>query len=284
MADSFNSGNNAGALRNIRWIIPLFVGLIVLIVGWSSFTVTIDSGYAGLMYHTLGSGIDPQEVPMGQGFHFKAPWNRVIEYEVRQQEKMEHLSVLSSNLLKIELDVTVFFQPKYEQLGYLEVERGRSYGERVIVPAMRSVAREVIAKYLPEEINTTKREEMQKEIEEKLAEKFDQNYIQLNDVLIRNIQLPTKLEEAIERKLQQEQESLEYEFRIEKARKEAERKRIEAEGIRDFQDIVSDGVTDYLLKWKGIEATEALANSPNTKVIVIGNGDDGLPLILGGNQ
>lgn len=273
--------NTPPSLKSVRWLIPVIIVVVVLIIGWSSFTVTIPSGHAGLLFHTFGDGIDPTEQPMGQGFHIKAPWNNVIQYEIRQQEKMEHLSVLSSNLLKIELDLTVFFQPDETRLGYLEIERGRTYQDRVIIPSMRSVTREVIAKYLPEEINTTKREELSEEIRTKLAEKLSDNYVQLNDVLIRNIELPAKLEESIERKLQQEQESLEYEFRIEKARKEADRKRIEAEGIRDFQDIVSDGVTPSLLKWKGIEATEALANSQNTKVIVIGSGDDGLPIILG---
>ena len=141
----------------------------------------------------------------------------------------------------------------------------------------------MIAQYLPEEFNTTKREEIQLEIEMRLEEKLSNNYIQLNDVLIRNIELPLTLEQAIERKLQQEQESLEYEFRIEKASKEAERKRIEAEGIRDFQNIVSQSISDELLQWKGIEATTILAESNNAKVVVIGAGDDGLPLILGGN-
>jgi regulator of protease activity HflC (stomatin/prohibitin superfamily) len=148
---------------------------------------------------------------------------------------------------------------------------------------MRAVAREVIAQYLPEEFNTTKREEIQLEIENRLEEKLSNNYIQLNDVLIRNIELPLTLQQAIERKLQQEQESLEYEFRIEKASKEAERKKIEAEGIRDFQNIVTQSITDKLLQWKGIEATTILSESNNSKVIVIGSGESGLPLILGGN-
>jgi len=194
---------------------------------------------------------------------------------------MEALEVLSSNLLKINMDMTVFTQPMYDKLGYLETERGRNYEEKVIRPAMRSVAREVIAKYLPEEFNTTKREMIQLEIKNRLSEKLAENYIQLNDVLIRNIQLPTTLEQAIERKLQQEQESLEYEFRLEKAQKEADRLRIEAEGIRDFEEIVSKGLSDKLLKWKGIEATKEIAKSPNTKVVIVGGGDEGLPIILG---
>ena len=194
---------------------------------------------------------------------------------------MEALEVLSSNLLKINMDMTVFTQPQYDKLGYLEIERGRNYEEKVIRPAMRSVAREVIAKYLPEEFNTTKREQIQLEIKEQLASKLAENYIQLNDVLIRNIQLPVTLEKAIERKLQQEQESLEYEFRLEKAQKEADRLRIEAAGIRDFEEIISKGLSDKLLKWKGIEATKEIAKSNNSKVVIVGGGEGGLPIILG---
>ena len=271
---------NPKSMRRIL-IITLIFAQILLLGG--SLTVTIPSGHAGLLFHTFSDGIDPDEVPMKSGFHFKAPWNKVYTYEVRQKERLEHLEVLSSNLLKIEMDVTVFYQPDIASLGRLEIERGKNFEQKVVVPAMRSVAREVIAKYLPEEFNTTRRDEIQTEIDTRMREKLSENYLKLNDVLIRNIQLPRKLEEAIERKLQQEQESLEYEFRLEKASKEAARMRIEAEGIRDYQEIVSRGISKELLKWKGIEATSALANSPNSKVVVIGNAEDGLPLILGGN-
>ena len=267
-------------MRRLLYVILAFAPILIL---WGSLTVTIPSGHAGLLFHTFGNGIDPAEEPMNSGFHFKAPWNKVYDYEIRQKERMERLEVLSSNLLKIEMDMTVFYQPDFNQLGLLEIERGKNYEEKVVVPAMRSVAREVIAKYLPEEFNTTKRDEIQAEIDERMREKLSENYLQLNDVLIRNIRLPKKLEEAIERKLQQEQESLEYEFRLDKASKEAERMRIEAEGIRDYQEIVSRGISQELLKWKGIEATSALANSPNSKVVVIGSAKDGLPLILGDN-
>lgn len=265
----------------LKAIAMLVLTILPIILLWSSITVTIESGHAGLTFHTFGNGVDPEAEPMSSGFHFKAPWDEVYQYEIRQQEIFEPLEVLSSNLLKISMDMTVFYQPDYDNLGYLEVERGMNYREKVIQPAMRSVAREVIAKYLPEEFNTTKREEIQLEIETRLAEKLKGNYIQLNDVLIRNIKLPTTLEQAIERKLQQEQESLEYEFRIEKANKEAERMRIEAEGIRDFQIIVSQSINDDLLQWKGIEATTELSQSENAKIVVIGSGEKGLPLILG---
>lgn len=271
---------NPARIRGLMIAALVFAPILLL---WGSLTVTIPSGHAGLLFHTFGEGVNPDEAPLSSGFHFKAPWNKVYDYEVRQKERMERIEVLSSNLLKIEMDMTVFFQPQFADLGLLEIERGKNYEEKVVVPAMRSVAREVIAKYLPEEFNTTRRDEIQTEIDARMREKLSENYLQLNDVLIRNIRLPKKLEEAIERKLQQEQESLEYEFRLEKASKEADRMRIEAEGIRDYQAIVSKGISQELLKWKGIEATSALANSPNTKVVVIGSAKDGLPLILGDN-
>ena len=137
-----------------------------------------------------------------------------------------------------------------------------------------------MAQYLPEEINTTKRELIELKIFDEVVTKMGENYVKVNEILIRNIVLPPSLQQAIERKLKQEQESLEYEFRIQKASKEAERKKIEADGIRAFQEIVNKSITKDLLKWKGIEATENLAKSPNSKIVVIGNGDQSLPVIL----
>lgn len=267
--------------RRLRGLLVALIVFLPVVFLWGSLTVTIPSGYAGLTFHTFGEGVDPTEVPMTSGFHLKAPWNKVYKYEVRQTEQLESLEVLSSNLLKINMEMTVFTQPVYDKLGYLETERGRNYESAVIRPSMRSVAREVIAKYLPEEFNTTRREQIQIEIQDQLSKKLAANYVQLNDVLIRNIQLPKTLEQAIERKLQQEQESLEYKFRLEKAQKEADRLRIEAAGIRDFEEIISKGLSDKLLKWKGIEATKEISKSNNAKVIIVGGGDAGLPIILG---
>jgi regulator of protease activity HflC (stomatin/prohibitin superfamily) len=270
-------------IRKIRPFIIFGIVLVVLLISWSRITVTIPAGHAGLIYQTFSGGITTDEPALGQGFHLIAPWNHVVIYEIRQQETTVSLTALSSNLLDIKLDVTIFHEPILSELANLEVKRGSNYVERVIIPAMRAVTRESIAQYLPEEINTTRREEIQLQVEEEMRKRLNMNYIELNDVLIRNIELPEKLRASIERKLQQEQESLEYEFRIEKAQKEAERKKIEAEGIQDFQQIVSKSITQDLLRWKGIEATEALAQSTNSKVVVIGSGKDGLPIILGGN-
>ncbi len=261
----------------------IFIGVAVLFIFifWSRITITIQPGHAGLLYHTFGNGIDPTEQALGQGFHLILPWNKVLIYEVRQNEKSETLSVLSSNLLDIKLDVTIFFQPIFSDLGRLEIERGNTYVQDVVIPIMRSVTREVLANYLPEEINTSKRKIIEQEIFDETELKLIENFIQLNDILIRNITLPNRLRESIEKKLQQEQEALEYEFKILKETKEAQRKKIEAEGIQDFQRIVTQSITDKLLKWKGIEATEKISTSTNAKIVIIGNSKDGMPIILG---
>ena len=268
-------------LKKLRPIIYMVIAVIFLLsVG--KFWVTIDSGYSGVLYR-LTTGVDVDEPAYGQGLHIILPWNKMHIYEVRQGEKTETMNVLSVNLLEIGLDITTFYQPDINKLGYLDVERGMSYDTKVVIPVMRSVVREVIAKYLPEEINSTKRELIKKEIMDEATATLADNYVQLNDILIRNINLPEKLKSSIEKKLQQEQEALEYEFKIDKEKLEADRKRIEAQGIQDFQKIITQSINDKLLRWNGIEATLKLAESNNAKVIVVGSGKDGLPLILGGN-
>lgn len=268
-------------MKKLRPIIYMVIAVIFLLsVG--KFWVTIDSGYSGVLYR-LTTGVDVDEPAYGQGLHIILPWNKMHIYEVRQGEKTETMNVLSVNLLEIGLDITTFYQPDINKLGYLDVERGMGYDTKVVIPVMRSVVREVIAKYLPEEINSTKREIIKKEIMDEATATLADNYVQLNDILIRNINLPEKLKSSIEKKLQQEQEALEYEFKIDKERLEADRKRIEAQGIQDFQKIITQSINDKLLRWNGIEATLKLAESNNAKVIVVGSGKDGLPLILGGN-
>lgn len=202
---------------------------------------------------------------------------------MRQQEVFEKMDVLSSNGLDIKLDASAWFQPKYEELGKLHKEKSEQYKERILLPAIRSAARSVVGRYTPEQLYSSKRDAIQVEIFEETKKIVDNQYIQLNSILIRDVTLPPTIKEAIERKLKQEQEALEYEFRLEKASKEAERQRIEAQGKADANKILSASLTDKILKDKGIEATLELAKSGNSKVVVVGSGNDGLPLILGNN-
>lgn len=261
--------------------LPIIITLIVLIIVITKSAVTIGSGEAGVLFKTFGEGVVIDEPPMGEGFHIVAPWNKVFVYEVRQQEVLEKMNVLSSNGLDIKLEASVWFQPKYTDLGKLHQEKSEMYKERVLLPAIRSAARSVVGRYTPEQLYSTKRDAIQQEIFEETKKIVEDQYIQLNEVLVRDVTLPPTIKDAIERKLKQEQESLEYEFRLVTAAKEAEKVIIEAEGKAESNRILSASLTDKILQDKGIDATIKLSESPNTKVIVIGSGDSGLPLILG---
>ncbi len=257
--------------------------IIVLVIVLAKSAVTIGSGEAGVLYKTFGGGVVTDEPPLGEGFHVVAPWNEVIIYEVRQQEVFEQLKVLSSNGLEIQIDASAWYLPVYDQLGYLHQTLGENYLQRVIQPAIRSAARSVVGRYTPEQLYSSKRDVIQEEIFEETKKILDNQYVQLNEVLVRDVTLPNTIKDAIERKLKQEQESLEYEFRLVTAAKEAEKVIIEAQGKADANRILSASLTDKILQDKGIDATLKLAESPNTKVVVVGSGDGGLPIILGNN-
>ncbi|GAB5399372.1 MAG: prohibitin family protein [Aureisphaera sp.] len=261
--------------------IPIIIIVVLTIIVLAKSAVTIDAGHAAVLYETLGDGVDSDKQPLGPGFHIIAPWNRVIDYETRQQQLFEEMRVLSSNGLEIQIDATAWFEPVVSDLGKLHNTKGTDYLDRIIKPAIRSAARSVVGRYTPEQLYSSKRDAIQDEIFEETRKIVEDQHIQLNGILIRDVTLPPTIKDAIERKLKQEQESLEYEFRLVTAAKEAEKVIIEAQGKADANRILSASLTDKILQDKGIEATIKLSESPNSKVIVIGSGDGGLPLILG---
>lgn len=256
--------------------------LIIIIASWSRMTVTVPAGHAGVLFRLL-SGVDTVNT-YGEGFHFINPLNDMVIYKVRQQETSEDMNVLSSNGLEIKADVSVWYMPKYSEVGLLHAKIGNDYLRVIVIPALRASARSVIGRYTPEQIYSTKRDAIQDEIYEEAKIILDEKYINLDRILIRSIVLPTKIKQAIERKLEQEQQSLEYKFKLEKALKEAERQRIEAEGKAAANKILNASLTDKILREKGIYATVELAKSPNSKVVIIGNSKDGMPLILGDSR
>lgn len=263
--------------------IPLLITITFSMLILAKSFVTVGSGEAGVLYKIFGGGVVTDEPPMSEGFHFVLPWNKVFIYEVRQQEVFEKMNVLSSNGLDIKLEASAWFQPKYEDLGKLHQEKSEAYKQRILLPAIRSAARSVVGRYTPEQLYSTKRDAIQQEIYVETKKVVEDQYIQLNAVLVRDVTLPVPIKEAIERKLRQEQESLEYEFRLVTAAKEAEKQVIEAQGKADANRILAASLTPNILRDKGIEATLILAQSQNTKVVVVGSGKDGLPLILGNN-
>ena len=259
-----------------------FIVIAVLaIILVSKSAVTIGSGERGVLYKWIG-GVVTDQSPLDEGFNLVMPWNKVFKYNVRQQELFEKkMAVLSSNGLEIQLDASVLYQATTKTVALLHQTRGENYLQSVIIPAIRSATRSVVGRYTPEQLYSTKRDAIQTEIYEETKKILEPQYIQLNAVLVRDVTLPPTIKEAIERKLKQEQESLEYEFRLVTAQKEAQKQIIEAQGKADANKILSASLTDKILQDKGIEATIKLSQSPNSKVIVIGSGKDGLPIILG---
>lgn len=264
----------------IRMVSLIAVGIVLLITVTSNIFLTINTGEKGVLFKKFGGGLVKEKI-YGQGFHVLAPWNTMFIYDMREQIREENLDVLSTDGLPISIDVSVRFNPIADKLGYLHEEIGPDYADKIVRDVVRSASREVIGKYTPEEIYASKRDSVRIGIQNMVEVTLKAKYIELKAVNLRSIKLPPTIEQAIQTKLVQQQEKEQYEFRIAKERKEAERKRIEAEGIKAFQEIVNQGLSEQYLKWKGIEATQMLSESQNSKVVIIGSGKDGLPIILG---
>lgn len=264
-------------MRKVLLIVLLAI-LPLVILGCGT---NVPSGHRGVKYYRFSGGTQMGKV-YKEGFQWHLPWNSMFIYKTQLSERREILHVLSSDGASIELETTVWFRPIINKLDSLQISIGPNYYEVVIGPALRGEARSIVGQYKPEELYSTKREVISKEILESVGKLLVDKYIDLQNVIIRNVKLPPKITQAIDIKLAADQEAQKMEFIILRERKEAERKKIEAKGISDFQRIVAQGISPQLLKWKGIEATEKLAESPNTKIVIIGSAKDGLPIILGG--
>lgn len=259
------------------------VGFFLFMILTSSTFLTIDAGERGVLFRPFSTGLDKENIYQ-PGFHIVAPWNSMYIYDVREKQLEEAMEVLSSNGLNIKVDVTVRVHPSYDKIGDLHETFGNDYLNSLVRPEVRSAVRKVIGRFQPEELYSTKREEVQSMISEDIENSLKANYVTLQATLIRDIALPDRVVDAIEEKIQAEQAALKYEYILQQERKEAERKIIEAEAKAESNRILNASLTSNILKDKGIEATIQLAESPNTKVIVVGGGDSGLPLILGGNN
>lgn len=269
-----------------RKLLPLVMvglfGLIALFSLSSSLFYTVEAGERAVIFYKFGGGLDKEDIK-SSGFHFKAPWNTAYIYNVKEQTEEERMDVLDKNGLSIAVDVSVRYHPIYNRIGYLHEEFGVGYISVLVVPEVRSAIRQVMGRFTAEEIYSTKRSEVELAIKNETEQTLAGNNIQMKAMLIRSINLPEQIRDAIENKLKEEQEALAYRFRLEKEVSEAERKRIAADGEAVANKIINSSLTNELLRMRGIEATQDLANSPNAKVIVIGGGKDGLPLILGNN-
>jgi len=260
-------------LSSLAGAVAGFFALLALI---QCFTV-VPAGNVGVVdfFGTVSEkGLPP-------GINFVNPLARVVKFSTQTQEHKEVMQVLSREGLTIGLEISALYRlnPDSAARMYQTVLNG-DYQNIVLVPQFRSISRAVTASFNASALYSTERERLGQSIQTELANMISTRGIIVESTPLRNVALPTQLTEAIEQKQRADQESQRMEFVLAKERQEAERKRIEARGISDFQTIVSQGISDQLLRWKGVEATEKLANSPNTKVIIVGSGKDGLPVIL----
>jgi prohibitin 1 len=252
------------------------VAFVIVIILFSSVT-RVSTGHVGVL--TLFGRVTGEV--LGEGMHLINPLKTNNEMSIQTQTIKESASVPSSEGLVMNLDTSLIYHLNPQKASEVFQKIGANYENVVVEPTLRAAIRESTASHTANALYTGEREMVAKQIYDQLNTQLNQRGLIVENVLLRDIQLPGTLKASIEAKQQAEQEALAMNFRLQKEKQEAERKRIEAGGIRDFQQIVAQGISPQLLEWKGIEATENLAKSANSKVVVIGNNKNGLPLILG---
>lgn len=252
--------------------------LLCLTFLWPQIVITINSGEGGVLYRRF-FGTDTERV-YTEGIYAVFPWDTMYVYDTRIQTVLHDFDVLTNQGLPIHLSLAIRFRPEYDMLGLLHQQVGPDYIKSIITPEVESVLRKRLSPYNPEDIYTNKDKILTTVVIEAI-EALGQKYITANDVIIREISLPPTIQKAIESKLTEQQRYQAYVFRLKQEEQEAKRKVIEAEGIKNYQDTVAKTLSDKLLTWQGIQATLELAKSQNSKVVVIGSGSNGMPLILG---
>ncbi len=265
--------------RSTPLLIATLLILLVLVFFWPYIFISIYPGQRGVLWSRF-FGTVTDRPPYQEGLVFVLPWNRVYIYDVRFKHAVRNVKVLSSDGLEIQVEISVRYEPVEEHLGRLHQQVGPDFLNIVVIPEVEAAVREVIGKYRPEELYTVRRSQIQDEITDLSQREITDRFVHVDEVLVREIVLPLRVRTAIENKLAEEQKMLQYDFVLQREEKEAERKAIEARGIQNFQSIVNQGITPAYLRWKGIDATLKLAGSTNAKIVIIGAGPDGLPVIL----
>jgi len=264
--------NFSGAGSRILRIAVAAVVLLLLL--WS--TTSIPTGNVGVL--TLFGRVTGETV--GEGIHLINPLKSVQKLSVQTQSVKESANVPSNEGLILSLDTSLLFRLDKTKAAYVYQTVGDNYAEKIVQPTLRAAIRASTSAHPANALYTNARELVQQQIQDELTAQLAPRGVIVENVLLRDVQLPAMLKGSIEAKQQAEQDALRMSFILQKEKQEAERKRIEAQGIADFQKIVAQGISPQLLEWKGIEATEKLATSTNAKIVIVGNPKNGLPLVL----
>src|SRR5207244_7008895 len=250
--------------------------LVVVIIVLRGSTTSIPTGNVGVL--TLFRSVTGETLP--EGIHLINPLKSVQKLSVQTQSLKESANVPSNEGLILALDTSLLFRLDKSKASYVYQTMGEPYVEKVVEPTLSATIRAATSAHSANALYTNARELVQAQIQDELTKELAPRGVIVENVLLREVQLPAMLKGSIEAKQQAEQDALRMSFILQKEKQEAERKRIEAQGSADFPKIVASGISAQLLEWKGIEATEKLAASSNAKVVIIGNPKNGLPLVL----
>jgi regulator of protease activity HflC (stomatin/prohibitin superfamily) len=284
-------------------VIYLMVATLVSFLIAPNVIITVPTGHVGILWKRFrgGTQLDPRLLK-DEGMRVLLPWDKLFLYDLRLQTHDDTYNAISKDGVNLTATINIRFRLKHDAVPQLHQTIGPEYIARMLSPEIGNRAREIFAEYTAEEIYSTKRQEIQKKIRTHTEAMLGQSMMQrteqeseygehyrvslddmliIYDTLVLGLELPATVNAAINRKIEQYYLVQEYGFRVEREKKESERKQIEANGIRDFQQTVTQGISDSYVRWRGIEATLQLAQSPNTKIVIIGSGKDGLPVILG---
>lgn len=263
---------------NLEAVIAIIVGLFVLVALWPYVTVSIKPGEVGVLYSRLFGGT-VRDRTYDEGIHFILPWDIMYVYDARVREEGTEIQILSREGLAIEVSASIRYRIVRSQVTELHVNYGPAYERVLIRPVFLSSIREAIGQYRPEELYSTAPEEIQEKATIEAVHELNRLPVEVDAIIFKWVRLPAGLSTTIEEKLREEQQVLKYQFILERTYKEAIRRVVEGEGIRLYQQAINEGLSENFLRFKGIEATQALAASDNAKIVVVG-GKDGLPLIL----
>ena len=248
-------------MTRFRWM-----GLALLLL---TGCVTVGPGQAGVVW-SITRGTLPDAY--GEGSHYVNSWDQSYLYDLRTMSNDELLDVIASNGLGLKLDTSVRYHINPAEVVELHQQIGPDYYRKIIEPVLRSEARRVLGTYTPEEIYSTKRDVIERQIREGLVKKIEGKHLVLEAVLIRNVELPDAIRTAIDQKLAAEQEVLKMKYVLEVAKAHAEEHRIEATGIADYNRTVASSLSPAILEFQRIQQLEKLAGSSNAKAVVIGSG------------
>lgn len=268
----------------------LLSGSFLIVLLADRIFVSIPAGHGGVLWERFGGGTNVDET-YSEGFHTVWPWNIMNIYNLRLMETTETIPILANNGLRIDVEILIRFRLDRETLGELHKHMGRDYLKVLVIPEVNAQARNIMSAFDPEEIYSDRRAEIQELLQQGTVRELFVDFgdgdpqqiglVYVDDVLIKMVNLPASVRAAIEAKEEQKHLLEQYEFILQREAKESQRKEIEAQGISRFQEIIQPGISDKYLRWKGIDATLALSKSNNSKIVIIGAGEEGLPLILG---